>query len=106
MCFIHWDILKIQIILWQITPYFWNASYQHQRMPMGLNISSVIWQCYINAILDCLWSGKYCEDITDTLLLFAQAKKSHIAKQEDLLKALLKMDWKYPNNCLLFRKVL
>ena len=32
---------------------------------------------------------KYCEAIMDDLLLFTQTKKSHIAKLEDLLKALL-----------------
>ena len=38
--------------------------------PRGLNISPVIWQSYINAILDCLQSRKYCEAIMDNLLLF------------------------------------
>ena len=59
-------------------------------MPMGLNISPSIWQSYINAILDCLQSRKYCEAIMDNLLLFTPSKKSHIANLEDLLKALLK----------------
>ena len=27
-----------------ILPYFGSASYLYQRMPMGLNISSVVWQ--------------------------------------------------------------
>ena len=31
-------------------PYFGNASYFYQRMPMGLNISPLVWQLYINAI--------------------------------------------------------
>ena len=61
-------------------------------MPMGLNISPSIWQSYINAILDCLQSGKYCETIMDDLLLFTPTKKSDIAKLEDLLNMLLKMD--------------
>ena len=56
-------------------------------MSMGLNISPSIWQLYINAILDCLQSRKYCEAIMDDLLLFMPSKKSHIAKLEDLLKA-------------------
>ena len=59
-------------------------------MPMGLNISPLIWQSYINAILNCLQSMKYCEAIMDDLLLFTPSKNSHIAKLEDLLKALLK----------------
>ena len=44
-----------------ILPYFGSSSYLYQRMPMGLDISPCIWQSYINAILDCLQSKKYCE---------------------------------------------
>ena len=73
---------------------------------MGLNISPSIWQSYINAILDCLKSRKYCEAIMDNLL-FTPTKKSHIAKLEDLLKALLKSGLKVsPKKCQLFRKEL
>ena len=50
-----------------ILPYFGSSSYLYQRMPMGLNISPSIWQSYINAILDCLQSRKYCEAIIDDL---------------------------------------
>ena len=56
-------------------------------MPMGLNISPSIWQSYINAILDCLQSRKYCEAIMDDLLLFTPSKETHMNKLEDLLKA-------------------
>ena len=38
-----------------------------REMTMGLNISQSIWQSYINAILDCLQSKKYCEAIIDDL---------------------------------------
>ena len=72
-----------------ILPYFGSTSYLYQRMPMRLNISPSIWQSYVNVILDCLQSRKYCEAIMDDLLLFTPTKKSHIAKLEDLLKALL-----------------
>ena len=73
-------------------------------MPLGLNILPSIWQSYINAILDCLQSRKYCEAIMDDLLLFTPSKKSHIAKLEDLLKALLKNGLKIsPKKCQLFR---
>ena len=44
---------------------------------------------YINAILDCLQSRKDCEAIMDDFL-FTQDKKSHKAKVEDMLNALLK----------------
>ena len=61
-------------------------------------------QSYINAILDCLQSRKYCEAIMDVLLLFTPSKGSHIAKLEDLLKALLKNSLKIsPKKCQLFR---
>ena len=71
---------------------------------MGLNISPSIWQSYINAILDCLQSKKYCEAIMDDLLLFTPSKSSHIAKLEDLLKVLLKNGLEIsPKKCQLFR---
>ena len=57
-----------------ILPYFGSTLYLYQRMPMGLNISHSIWQSYINAILDCLQSKKYCEAIMDDLLLFTPSK--------------------------------
>ena len=53
-------------------------------MPMGFNISPSIWQSYINTILNCLQSKKYCEAIMDDLLLFTPSKNSHIAKLEDI----------------------
>ena len=57
---------------------------------MGLNISPSIWQSYINAILNCLQSKKYCEAIMDDLILFTPTKESHTNKLEDILKAVLK----------------
>ena len=71
-----------------ILPYFGSASYLYQRKPMGLNISPAIWQSYINAILDCLQSRKYCETIMNDLLLFTPMKSSHFDKLEELLKVL------------------
>ena len=53
-----------------ILPYFRSVLYIYQRMPMGLNISPSIWQSYINTILECLQSIKYCKAIMDDLLLF------------------------------------
>ena len=73
-------------------------------MPMGLNISPSIWQSYIHVILECLQSRKHCEAIMDNLLLFTPSKKAHIAKLEDLLKALLRNDLKIsPRKCHLFK---
>ena len=73
-----------------ILPYFGSSSYLYQRMPMELNILPSTWQSYINVILDCLQSNKYCEAIMDDLLLFTPSKETHMNKLEDLLKALLK----------------
>ena len=87
-----------------ILPYFGSASYLYQRMPMGFNISPAIWQSYINAILDCLQSRKYCEAIMDDLLLFTPSKGSNFDKLEDLLKALRKNGLKIsPKKCQLFK---
>ena len=61
-----------------ILPYFGSTSYLYQRMPMGLNVSSPIWQMYINTILKCLVSRKHCEAIMDDLLLFTLSKQSHM----------------------------
>ena len=73
-------------------------------MPVGLNISPSIWQSYINAILDCLQSKKYCEAIMDDLILFTSSKESHINKLEDILNALLKNGLKVsPKKCQLFK---
>ena len=90
-----------------ILPYFGNASYLYQRMPMDLNISPAIWQSYINAILDCLQIRKYCEAIMDDLLLFTPTKTSHLAKLEDILKALHENGFKIsPKRCQLFKREL
>ena len=90
-----------------ILSYFGSASYLYRKMPMGLKISPSIWQSYINASLECSQSGKHCEVIMDDLLLFRPSKKAHMAKLEDLLKALLKNGLKiYPKKCQLFKTAL
>ena len=87
-----------------ILPYFGSTSYLYQRMPMGLNISPEVWQSYINAILNCLSSRKYCEAIMDDLLLFMPNKQTHFEKLTDLLWALCKNGLKIsPKKCQLFR---
>ena len=84
-----------------ILPYFGSTSYLYQRMPMGLNIFPVVWQSYINAILNCLSSRKYCEAIMDDLLLFTPNKQKQLV---DLLQALCKNGLKIsPKKCQLFR---
>ena len=74
-----------------ILPYYGSMSYLYQRIHMGFNISPSNLQSYMNAILECLQSRKYCEVIMDDLLLFTPSKRCHIAKLEDLLKACSKM---------------
>ena len=87
-----------------ILPYFGSASSIYQRMPMGLNISFSIWQSYINAILECLQNRNHGEAIVDDLLLFTPSKRVHLAKLEDLLKALLKNGLNIsPKKCQLFK---
>ena len=87
-----------------ILPYFGSTSYLYQRMPMGLNISPTVWQLYINAILSCLSSRKYCKAIMDDLLLFTPNKQTHFEKLIDLLQALCKNGLKIsPKKCQLFR---
>ena len=73
-------------------------------MPMSLNIFPAICQSYINVILSCLQSRKYCEAIMDNLLLFTPMKSSHFEKLEDLLKALCRNGLKIsPKKCQLFK---
>ena len=87
-----------------ILPYFGSTSYLYQKMPMGLNISPVVWKLYINAILSCLSSKKYCEAIMDDLLLFTFNKQTHFEKLIDLLWALCKYGLKTsPKKCQLFK---
>ena len=86
-----------------ILQYFGSTSYLYQRMPMGLNVSPPIWQSYINTSLNSLQSRKYFEVIMDDLLLFTPSKIVHMAKLEDLLKALRKNGLKIsPKKCQLF----
>ena len=63
-----------------------------------------MWQSYINAILNCLSSKKYCEATMDDLLLFTPNKQTHFEKLIDLLPALCKNGLKIsPKKCQLFR---
>ena len=87
-----------------ILPYFGSASYLYQRMPIGLNISPAVWQLYINAILSCLSSKKYCDAIMDNLLLFTPNKQTHFEKLIEVLWALCKNSLKIsPKKCQLFK---
>ena len=86
-----------------ILPYFGSACYLYQRMPMGHNIFPTVWQSYINAILNCLSSRKYCEAIMDDLLLFMPNRQTHFEKLIELLQTLCKNGLKIcPKKCQLF----
>ena len=72
---------------------------------MGVQISPLIWQSYINAILECLQSRKHCETIMGSLLLFTPMERAHMSKLEDLLKTLLKNRLKIsPKKCQLLKQ--
>ena len=71
---------------------------------MGLNIFPAVWQLYINVILSCLSSKKYCETIMDDLLLFMPNKQADFEKLIDLLWVLCKNGLKIsPKKCQLFK---
>ena len=93
-------ILRNTPILWQFILFV----PENTNGVMGLNISPSIWQFYINAILDCLQSKKYCEAIMNDFILFTPSKESHMNKLEDILSALLKNGLKIsPKKCQLFK---
>ena len=103
MPFIHSNYQKIHR---SIVEYFHNLVVHLTCISrfLGLNISPSIWQSYINVILDCLQSKKYCKAIMHDLLFFMPSKKSHMDKLEDLLRALLKNGLKIsPKKYELFR---
>ena len=89
--------------LWN-TSIFWESIIPVSKNAYRIEYLTLIWQSYINAILEFLQSRKCCEAIMDNLLSFTPSKKLHIAKWEDLLKALLKNGLKIsPKKCQLFR---
>ena len=98
------QLLEVSKRYCSILPYFRSASYIYQRKPMGLNISSSIWQSYIHTILECLQSKEHCEAIMDDLLLFTPSKKAHMAKLEDSLKASFKTVLRYPQGNVSYLK--
>ena len=90
-------------ILWN-TPILWQLILFVSENANGIEYLPSIWQSYINAILDCLQSKRYCEAIMDDLILFTPSKESHMNKLEDILNVLLKNRLKIsPKKCQLFR---
>ena len=88
---------KITKLLWytSICPY----AYGIECLPTNLaNVYKCNFKKFTKAHIKC------CEAIMDDLLLFTPSKKAHIAKMEDLLKALRKNGLKIsPKKCQLFR---
>ena len=71
----------------------------HGMKHISINLAIIYKQ-----ILECLESKKHCKAIMDDLLLFTPTKKLHMAKLEDLLKALLKNGLKISTKkCQLFK---
>ena len=94
---------KLKEILWH-TSLFQQPILFVSEDAYGIEYSPPIWQSYINAILNCLQTRKYCEAIMDDLLLFTPTKASHFEKLEDLLRALCKNGLKIsPKKCQLFK---
>ena len=86
-------IAEFKKILWDITILWQHIIFISKDL-------AIIYKCYI----DCLQSRKYCKAIMDDILLFTPSKKSHLAKLEDLLEALLKNGCNIsPKKCQLFR---
>ena len=93
---------KFKEVLWH-TSLLWKPFLLIPEDANGIKHFPAIRQSYINAILSCLQSRKYCEAIMD-LLLFTPTKSSRFDKLEDLLKALCKNGLKIsPKKCQLFK---
>ena len=97
-------VRELKKILWEYSQILAAHPIFTRECQWGLNISPSIWQSYINAILDCLQSKKYCEAIMDNLILFTPSKESHMNKLEEIFNALLKNGLKIsPKKCQLFK---
>ena len=57
-------------------------------MPMRLNISTSIWQSYVNAILECLQSRKHCKAIMDKFITIHSLKEITCSKIRRLIKGI------------------
>ena len=91
------EVLQYSTLFWECFIYLSKDAYGIKYIPLYL---AIIYKCN----LDCLETRKHCEAIMDNLLLFTPTKKAHIAKLEDLLKALLKNRLKIsPKKCQLFK---
>ena len=107
-CFSLLEVIrKFKEILWYLT-ILWKCLISIPENAYGTTcLSTNLENLYINTILNCLESRKYCEAIMDAILLFTPSKQSHITKLEDLVKVLLKNGLKKsPKKCQLFRKEL
>ena len=103
-CFSLFETIRGFKEILQDTSIFWQFFLAIPENAYGFDISPSIWQSYINAILNCLQSKKYCEAIMDDLILFTPSKETYVSKLEDLLKALLKNRLKTsPKKCQLFK---
>ena len=84
-----------------ITPYYGSRTYIYQRLGMGLNVTSAIWQNFINRVLDEIPDRKHHLAITDDCLTHSK-RKLHLKHVTALLEALIRNGLKiYPKKCVI-----
>ena len=83
-----------------ITPYYGSDSYLYQKLGMGLSVSPVIWQNFIQKVLQEIPDHRKNNlAIMDNCLVFSK-KKAHLKHLTDLFKALIRNGLKIsPRNC-------
>ena len=82
-------------ILWNFA-IFWQCFKPISKNAYWIEYNSINFAIIYKHNFRLFTKQKYCKAIMDDLLLFTPTKKSHIDKLKDLLKALLKMDLRFP----------
>ena len=90
-----------------ITSYYGSDSYPYQRLGMGLSVSPVIWQNFIQKVLQEIPDHrKNYLAIMDDCLVFSK-RNTHLKHLTELFKALIRNGLKIsPRKCKLFKKSL
>ena len=87
-----------------IIPYFGNAHYRYEVLPMRLSISPQVWITYIENLLEGIFNRQSYIAIMDDLMLHG-LKSQHMTLFENLLKSLISHGLKLsPRKCQLFMK--
>ena len=90
-----------------ITPYYGSDSYLYQRLGMGLSVSPVIWQNFIQRVLQEIpdYRKNHLAIIDD--ILTHSKRVDHIGHLIDLFQAIMRKGLKIsPRKCKLFKKEL